>query len=137
MSKKKRAQVFIEFFLIFLVGMIAFLLFLIVGIKYLDSLKEKHDLESMESISTDFKMRALIASQSTSDFSSIIVLPDKINDKDYDVYLENSVLIFKIIGEDQTRTVLEMLPSITGIVQKGCNLLMKDDDGLKVEPIPC
>jgi len=141
--KKKKGQVFIEFFFIFLIAMIAFILFLAVGIRYWDSLKANHDSQIVNQLLDDFKLKVLAASNAESDFNSTMEFPARINEYNYNINLEDSVLIIEITTGSSGELVSDAkaLPEITGTVQKDrCNLITKNDTEIHVEPIgplPC
>ena len=135
MLRDKKAQVFVEFFILALVSITIFMIFLASGIKYGDSIKEKNTLERMELLLEDFKLKVLVAADSVSDFESEIILPDTINDKEYQVDLEKSVIIIQLEYDNNSDLVAsKLLPDLTGEVQKGCNLITKTDEGIEVGP---
>ena len=117
----KRGQIAAEFMLFSGVALIVAIIFVSISLSQTKTLYETRESLLLQDIALKIKNEVSIASNTEDGFSRDFSLPEKINDRDYNISIINNTLV---VWTDTSNQIIRIL-NITGHLNKGSNTITK------------
>ncbi len=123
-----KAQIIIEFSIMFAaLAMLSLIVLQLISLKT-DELKSESDMATLEGYGRSIQNEIMMAYNSKPGYQRNFSVPDKINDRDYNISLSNNYLILT----QGSRTVFFALPDVQGSIKKGYNLIKNEKGRVEV-----
>ncbi len=125
LSTSKRSQSAIEF--VILVGFVLFFFvtfILVVQGNISDKMREKKNF-AIKEIAMTVQDEINLASESTDGYSRVFKIPENLNGQDYDIIINEGMVYVHTLDNKYTTTF--PVADVTGIIQKGENIIKKEN----------
>ncbi len=123
-----RGQIVIEFSIMFAaLGILSLIVLQLIGLK-IDEMNSESDMVMLNEYGRSIQNEIMMAYNSKPGYQRNFSVPDKINNRDYNISLVNSYLI---LSQD-SRTVFFALPKVYGSIKKGDNLIRNENGRIEI-----
>jgi len=127
-NKEKKSQISMEF--VFLVGIafIAILVFTVVGYDKLKEISDEKEFVLVKDLAFKVQNEINLAANVDDGYRRDFEIPQKLDYIDYDVTINNNVLVV----ESKNHEYVLLIPTVRGNITKGGNVICKDDGVIEI-----
>ena len=129
----KKGQIALEFIFLIGIGLVMLLIFLvIVGTLGKEKTDEKSYAE-LDDLGKTIQQELILASNMEYGYNRKMNIPTAVNNRDFTVTTGNISEHNSYLSIDfQGHSIYYIIPSISGTIEKGDNIIKKDEDGVKI-----
>lgn len=131
LKSHKKAQVALEFVSILGFSMLVFAVFFVFTQKEKDKVIVYNNFLEVQKVAKEVSNGINVANLEGDGYSIKILIPSKINNRDYDILLENGSLT--VVQDDNSYAVTIFAETVTGSIKKGVNIIKNVGGGINIE----
>jgi len=129
----KKAQFTLEFMLLFLVAFMIFLILLTFVVKFVEHSTERAEEKRLVTFAESVRNHIMIAYDSGEGFTVELDVPAIVDGTPINITMDDGADILYVMSRMTNKTIIKMLPDISGELEIGCNKIYKRDGVINIE----